>query len=66
MLMTRVYVEGFNLCCGALGGRPYRWQDLQALWRVLLPRVPDAWIDYDKTDVPEFPGLTARILGVMG
>lgn len=35
---TGVYVDGFNLYYGAIRGTPYRWLDLQALCRHLLPR----------------------------
>lgn len=35
---TGVYVDGFNLYYGSLRGTPYRWLDLEALARRLLPR----------------------------
>ncbi|HEX8244282.1 MAG TPA: NYN domain-containing protein [Longimicrobium sp.] len=38
MPRTYVYVDGFNLYYGALKGTPYRWLDLGALCRVVLPR----------------------------
>lgn len=34
---THVYIDGFNLYYGALKGRPYKWLDLEALCRQLLP-----------------------------
>ena len=33
-----VYIDGFNLYYGALKGTPYKWLDLEALSRRLLPR----------------------------
>ena len=38
MTTTNVYVDGFNLYYGALKGTPYKWLDLGALSKVLLPR----------------------------
>jgi uncharacterized LabA/DUF88 family protein len=35
---TNVYVDAFNLYYGCLRGTPYRWLDLGALCRRLLPR----------------------------
>lgn len=37
-MRTNVYVDGFNLYYGALKGTPYRWLDLAALCRRILPR----------------------------
>jgi NYN domain len=37
-MRTNVYVDGFNLYYGCLKGTPYRWLDLRALCRLLLPR----------------------------
>jgi hypothetical protein len=37
MSNVRVYVDGFNLYYGCLKGTPYRWLDLGALCRTLLP-----------------------------
>ncbi len=34
---ANVYVDGFNLYYGALKGTPYKWLDLDALFRRLLP-----------------------------
>ena len=36
-MRVRVYVDGFNLYGGALRNTPYRWLDLDALSRRLLP-----------------------------
>ena len=38
MLLTNVYIDGFNLYYGALKDTPYRWLDLAALSRRLLPK----------------------------
>ena len=38
MLRTNVYVDGFNLYYGCLKGTPYKWLDLDALCRRLLPK----------------------------
>jgi hypothetical protein len=35
---TNVYIDGFNLYYGCLRGTPYRWLDVAALCRRLLPR----------------------------
>ena len=37
-MVSNVYVDGFNLYYGCLRGTPYRWLDLEALSRRLLPR----------------------------
>lgn len=37
-MTTNVYIDGFNLYFGALKGTPYKWLDLSALCRVLLPQ----------------------------
>ena len=34
---TYVYIDGFNLYYGCLKGTPYKWLDLLALCRVMLP-----------------------------
>jgi uncharacterized LabA/DUF88 family protein len=51
---TGVYIDGFNLYYGALRGTPYRWLDLEAFCRVLLPR----------EDVSRIRYFTARVSGV--
>lgn len=38
MLLTNVYIDGFNLYYGCLKGTPYKWLDLDALCRRLLPK----------------------------
>ena len=37
-MRANVYVDGINLYYGALQGTPYKWLDLRALSRLLLPR----------------------------
>ncbi len=37
-LRTNIYVDGFNLYYGALRKTPYRWVNLEALFRFLLPK----------------------------
>lgn len=37
-MRANVYVDGFNLYYGCLQGTPYKWLDLDALCRRLLPR----------------------------
>ena len=37
-MVTNVYVDGFNLYYGCLRGTQYRWLDLEALCRRLLPQ----------------------------
>lgn len=36
-MLVNVYVDGFNLYYGCLKGSPYKWLDLDALSRTLLP-----------------------------
>lgn len=36
-MRTNVYIDGFNLYYGSLKGTPYRWLNLEALCRLLLP-----------------------------
>src|SRR5215203_357311 len=37
-MRTNVYIDGFNLFYGCLKGSPYKWLDIEALCRRLLPR----------------------------
>lgn len=37
-MKANIYVDGFNLYYGAAKGTPYRWLDIAALCRLLLPR----------------------------
>ena len=50
-LCTIVYIDGFNLYYGALKGSPYKWLDLEALCRRLLP----------KDEISQIRYFTARI-----
>lgn len=51
-----VYVDGFNLYYGALKGTPYKWVDLPALCRHLLPGEQIAQIRYFTARVKGRPG----------
>jgi hypothetical protein len=60
---THVYVDGFNLYYGALKGTPYKWLDLGALCRRLVPRDDIRLIRYFTarvSDRPHAPGLAVR------
>lgn len=37
-MRTNVYVDGFNLYYGAVRKTPYRWLNLDALFKLLLPK----------------------------
>jgi hypothetical protein len=39
MSRTNVYVDGFNLYYGALKGTPYKWLDIAAMCRRVLPKI---------------------------
>lgn len=51
-----VYVDGFNLYYGALKGTPYRWLDIYALCKKLLPRDEIVAIKYFTAHVKDRPG----------
>ena len=36
-MRTSVYIDAFNLYYGAVKDTPYKWLDLQALCRVMIP-----------------------------
>ena len=60
---TNVYVDGFNLYYGALKNTSYRWLDLDALSRLLLPGHEIREIRYFTArvmDRPKDPGAAAR------
>jgi uncharacterized LabA/DUF88 family protein len=64
-MRTNVYVDGFNLYYGAMKGRGpgYKWLDLAALCRHLLPRDDIACIRYFTARVgarPDDPGMRLR------
>lgn len=54
--MTNVYVDAFNLYYGCLKGTPYKWLDLDALCRLLLPRHTIGRIRYFTAVVESRPG----------
>ena len=37
-MRTNVYIDGFNLFYGCLKGSPYKWLNIEALCRRLLPK----------------------------
>ena len=55
-MATIVYVDAFNLYYGALKGSPYKWLDLDALCRRLLPRDQIVRIRYFTAHVSARPG----------
>jgi NYN domain-containing protein len=62
-VITNLYVDGFNLFYGALRRSPYRWLDLGALARVLLPQDEIHRIRYFTariTNRPDDPGKAQR------
>jgi hypothetical protein len=62
-MRTIVYVDGFNLYYGALKGTPYKWLDLGALCRRLLPRNDIVALKYFTAKVsarPHDPGQPLR------
>ena len=60
---TIVYIDGFNFYYGAVKGTPYKWLDLEALCRRLLPRDNIVKIRYFTARVsarPDNPQQAAR------
>lgn len=55
-MATTVYIDGFNLYYGALRRTDYRWLDLQAFCRVLLPSDDITQIRYFTARVGPRPG----------
>ena len=55
-MKTIVYVDGFNLYYGALRGTPFKWLDLVAMCRKLLPRHDIRSIKYFTARVAARPG----------
>lgn len=53
---TIVYIDGFNLYYGALKRTPYRWLDLRALCRAMLPQDNVVSINYYTALVRGRPG----------
>jgi hypothetical protein len=43
---ANIYIDGFNLYYGALKGTPYKWLDLEALGRKLIPEYDIGHIRY--------------------
>lgn len=55
-MATIVYIDGFNLYYGALKDTPYKWLDLEALCRRLLPKDDIIHIRYFTAQVSARPG----------
>lgn len=55
-MKTFVYVDAFNLYYGAAKDTPYKWLDLQALFRIMIPRNTIACIKYFTARVQPRPG----------
>ena len=55
-MAAHVYIDGFNLYYGAVKGTPYKWLDLDALCRRLLPRDDIALIRYFTARIAARPG----------
>lgn len=53
---TNVYIDGFNLYYGAVKGTPYKWLDLEALCRRLLPKDNIKRIRYFTAKISARPG----------
>jgi len=53
---TIVYVDGFNLYYGSLKGTPYRWLDLGALCKRMLPKDDIVGIKFFTALVTDHPG----------
>ncbi|HIE37805.1 MAG TPA: NYN domain-containing protein [Anaerolineae bacterium] len=62
-MKANIYVDGFNLYYGAVKGTPYRWLNIAAMCRLLLPRDQINQIKYFTALVsprPGDPGQPAR------
>lgn len=62
-MLVNVYVDGFNLYYGCLKDTPYKWLDLDALCRTMLPRHRIHRIRYFTARVsarPDNPGCDLR------
>ena len=55
-MATNVYIDGFNLYYGAVRDTPYRWLDLEALCRRLLPKDDIKRVRYFTAKVSARPG----------
>lgn len=56
MAKVRAYVDGFNLFYGALKGTPYRWLNVDAMCRSMLPQDEVVGIRYCTARVSARPG----------
>ena len=55
MARVHVYVDGFNLFYGALKGTPFKWLNLDALCRIMLPQDEIQRINYYTAHVSARP-----------
>jgi hypothetical protein len=55
-MRANIYVDGFNLYYGALKGTPYKWLDLEALSRRLIPKYDINRIRYFTARIIQDPG----------
>ncbi len=55
-MATIVYIDGFNLYYGAVKDTPYKWLDLEALCRRLLPKDDIVGIRYFTARISARPG----------
>jgi len=67
-IKTNVYIDGFNLYYGCLKGTPYKWLDIDSLFRTLLPKNQIHRIRYFTAKVDPRPGdlgVTVRQLAYL-
>ena len=71
-MATIVYIDGFNLYYGAVKGTPYKWLDLEAMCRRLLPKDHIVQIRYftalvsARPDDPQQPQRQQSYLRALG
>ena len=70
-MKTNVYVDGFNLYYGCVKSTPYKWLDLSALCRILLPKhqihriryfTSRVWATADDPQMPQRQDIFLRAL----
>ena len=61
-MKTNIYVDGFNLYYGAVKGTPFRWLDIAAMCRMLLPSDHVNHIKYFTALVDARPGDPSKPL----
>jgi len=55
-IRTNIYIDGFNLYYGCLKGTPYKWLDVDKLFRAILPNNDIQRIRYFTAKVDPRPG----------